>query len=207
MSEIKAAPIVRKLAQENDVNLSEITGTGKNGFITKADYERHTGTAAPAKRQDARAPLNHLTGDDEVEIGGITFRKSRGGFDHSTRQALRVDEKLLNKDLEYRWVNDDNGRVEKARDLGYEVVDSKALGDEKVSVQRRVGTKKDGSHMNAVLMATPKDWKKKRHKKAEQERSEKEMGMFKKPVDDSGRPLGDDFYKKRDVDSGYRENA
>src|SRR5688572_14781602 len=88
MTQIKAAPIVRQLAQENNIDLSKITGTGKDGFITKQDYENFTGSKLPTPRDEARAPMNHAT--DEVEVGGIKFRKSRAGFDHSTRQELGV---------------------------------------------------------------------------------------------------------------------
>jgi pyruvate/2-oxoglutarate dehydrogenase complex dihydrolipoamide acyltransferase (E2) component len=207
MSEVKIAPIVRQMAKADGVDLSEIKGSGKNGAITKADYERHTGKTIEAKPvREQRAPMNHLK-DDVVEVGGMTFRKTRGDMDHSGRQKLGIPQKYLNKELEYRWVNDVGGRVERMRELGYETVDSKALSkDEEISVQRRVGTQEQGVPLNAVLMATPKKWKEDRHRKAEEIRTEKEVGMFRKPMDENGKPLGNEFYKKRGIDSGYRDS-
>jgi pyruvate/2-oxoglutarate dehydrogenase complex dihydrolipoamide acyltransferase (E2) component len=211
MENIKAAPIVRQMAKEDGVDLSQITGTGREGFITKADYEAHTGKPAnvptvPRERPNTRSPMNHLT--DQAEIGGIKFRRERSGMDHSTNQKLGIPTRYLNKELNYRWVNDDHGRVERLREIGYEAVEPSALSqDEQIAVRRRTGTKKDGSGEYAVLMATPKDWYKERRQKAEDTRKEKEVGMFRSPVDDSGKPLGTEFYAKRGVDSGYRDNA
>ncbi|MBN1318524.1 MAG: 2-oxo acid dehydrogenase subunit E2 [Anaerolineales bacterium] len=49
---IKASPIAKRLAQENDIELDQITGTGPNGRITQDDVknyiaERETAEAAP----------------------------------------------------------------------------------------------------------------------------------------------------------------
>lgn len=44
--EVKALPIVRKLARENDIDLTEVTGTGPHGRITREDVE-----SAIARRQ------------------------------------------------------------------------------------------------------------------------------------------------------------
>lgn len=206
---IKAAPLVRQLASQNNVDLTQITGTGRGGFITKADYEAYTGVKAPVKIREERAPLNHATASaDSAEIGGMKFSKGRGTLDHSTKEKLGIPKKYLNKDLHYRWINENDGRPERLREIGYEVVDAVTLSqDEKVSVRRRVGTNKDGSSRYDILVATPKEWYKERHEKAEETRRAKEEGMFKKPQDETGKPLGNEFYAKRGVDSGYRDRA
>lgn len=207
---VKAAPIVRQMAEKDGVDLSLITGTGNNGFITKADYEKHTGkqisSPSPRERVDDREPMNHLT--DSVEIGGMSFKR-RGALDHSTKQKLGIPDKYLSKDLNYRWVNEDGGRVERLREIGYETVDPSALSqNEQIAVRRRTGTKRDGSGEYAVLMATPKDWYQDRRKKAEKVRKDKEVGMFKAPMDETGKPLsGKEFYSKRGIDSGYRDSV
>ena len=41
----KAMPIVRKLAKERGIDLSQVTGTGPAGSITRADLDAHTGTS------------------------------------------------------------------------------------------------------------------------------------------------------------------
>jgi pyruvate dehydrogenase E2 component (dihydrolipoamide acetyltransferase) len=48
---IKASPLARRLAQENGIDLSQLTGTGPGGRITKEDVQafvKQTGSAAPA---------------------------------------------------------------------------------------------------------------------------------------------------------------
>ncbi len=76
----KSGPAVRKMIAENDVDASAITGTGKDGRLTKADVQSHlaapakasapapatdsTPTAAPAAdtsaRQDRREPMSRI---------------------------------------------------------------------------------------------------------------------------------------------------
>lgn len=42
------SPLVRRIARENNIDLSKVKGTGAGGRITKDDLESHKGTAAPA---------------------------------------------------------------------------------------------------------------------------------------------------------------
>jgi pyruvate dehydrogenase E2 component (dihydrolipoamide acetyltransferase) len=41
-SEVKAMPIVRKLAREKGIDLASVTGTGPRGTVTRADLDAHT---------------------------------------------------------------------------------------------------------------------------------------------------------------------
>src|SRR5262245_57067194 len=52
------SPLVRKMARENNIDLSRIKGTGAGGRITKQDLEAHLGSrsAAPAEVSVARQP-------------------------------------------------------------------------------------------------------------------------------------------------------
>jgi 2-oxoglutarate dehydrogenase E2 component (dihydrolipoamide succinyltransferase) len=53
------SPLVRKMARENNVDLSKVTGSGAGGRITKQDVEAHlakAAPAAPAKQAEAPAP-------------------------------------------------------------------------------------------------------------------------------------------------------
>jgi hypothetical protein len=203
--EILAAPAVRTMAKKDGTDLSQIKGTGKNGTILKADYDAFMGreTVAPVI-SEARSPMNHLT-DEEVEIGGMKFsRAARTSMDYSMKTTLTLPEKYKNKDLEYRWVHDLNGRIDRLLEAGYKVVDPKTLSkDEEISVRRRVGSKKDGSDLHAVLMATPKKWYQDRHAQVENERKSKESALMRNPQDDSGQ-LGKEFYIKKESNVSVR---
>ena len=55
----KSSPLVRKIAQEHNVDISQLEGTGLSGRVTKNDilsYIESGSTAAPAQRQPERAP-------------------------------------------------------------------------------------------------------------------------------------------------------
>jgi pyruvate/2-oxoglutarate dehydrogenase complex dihydrolipoamide acyltransferase (E2) component len=47
-NKVKASPAVRKLAKTNNVDLSLVTPTGKNGTITKDDVEEFLAGPSPA---------------------------------------------------------------------------------------------------------------------------------------------------------------
>lgn len=194
---IKAAPLVRAEAKREGVDLSLITGTGKKGFITKDDYENYTGNKIKVnKASKTKHPMNHLTDDTET-IGGMDFKRTRTGFDHSGKKSLDIPDRFKNNELEYRWVNDVGGRVENLKEYGYQLVDAKALSkDEAISVRRRTDTNKDGSDLYSILMATPKKWFKDRQEKADEQRRSQLAGQFTKPTDEKGEVLGDEFYNK-----------
>lgn len=142
-------------------------------------------------RSDSRSPMNYAT--DEVEVDGMKFtRRKRGILDMSGKKTVDIPEEVLNNNLQYRVVNDEPGRIEKMRQLGYEIVDSLGEG---VPTSWHVGTKKDGSDLKAYLMATPKKWKQERDKAAEQERSRLEHGQIKGELDAQGNPVSQtEFY-------------
>src|SRR5699024_6680228 len=48
-----AMPSVRKFAREEDVDINEVTGTGKNGRVTKEDIEAFKSGDAPAASEEA----------------------------------------------------------------------------------------------------------------------------------------------------------
>ena len=53
---IKALPVVRKLARENDVDLEDVVGTGPGGRITRADVESAMSTPAAVAATPPAAP-------------------------------------------------------------------------------------------------------------------------------------------------------
>lgn len=143
-------------------------------------------------RNKERPALNHAT--EDVEVGGIKFRKGRGGFDSSQNKTLAINEELLSNELDYRWVNDENSNIERHRGMGYEAVSPKMLSDgEETSTVRRVGNKKDGSPLNAFLMATPKAWRSERKNKLQSNILNAEQQIKDGKHDD----LDGSFYKKQ----------
>lgn len=142
-----------------------------------------------------RAPLNY-GGHNTTQIGGMEFRRSRSPLDQTDKKTLDIPEHLLNPELDYRWVNDQNGLVDKRRELGYAVVpELKGKMGEQITTRRRVGTAKDGSPIFAQLMATPKEWRKERHKAAEVERKQRIQDIVA-GKSDGKEQLGDEFYTK-----------
>jgi 2-oxoisovalerate dehydrogenase E2 component (dihydrolipoyl transacylase) len=75
----RSSPVVRRLAEEHEVDISEISGTGTGGWVTKSDIERYfvargaEREAAPAAAAEARpeAPPDRVQvhdGDRVVEL-------------------------------------------------------------------------------------------------------------------------------------------
>lgn len=156
-------------------------------------------TARTGRRTEGhaqRGTMNHAKDPEEVTIGGMTFRSGRGTLDHANNKSLDIPENLLNPELSYRWVNDDEkGRLSKISGRDYQLVPEGSIGKD-IPTKRRVGTKKDGSPLYAHLMATPKKWLEDRRKAAEVSRRAKETRIFTNPVDETGQELGSDFYNK-----------
>jgi len=70
------SPAVLKLAQEHDIPLTEVSGTGKNGRITRKDIEKvmETGIERPvdeSPREDKPLPTTERAGDLEIPVTGI----------------------------------------------------------------------------------------------------------------------------------------
>lgn len=151
-----------------------------------------------AKHTHERTPLNHAT-DNSLSIDGMNFRKTRGLLDGTTKKTLDIKTDLLNPELSYYWCNDEKGLVDQRVELGYQVVPQMlSKTGEKISTRRRVGTQKDGSPLEAVLMATPKNWKKERQDAQEAQRQELESGLVAGKTDGKEN-LGKGFYTKSDT--------
>jgi 2-oxoisovalerate dehydrogenase E2 component (dihydrolipoyl transacylase) len=73
----RSSPVVRRLAEEHGVDISEISGTGTGGRVTKKDIESYIEEreAAPAAREAAPEPaperVSVYEGDRVVELTGI----------------------------------------------------------------------------------------------------------------------------------------
>ena len=57
-TEEKVTPVARRVAEENNVDLSKVQGTGPSGRVTKEDVEAYIakGSAQPAKEEPAKSP-------------------------------------------------------------------------------------------------------------------------------------------------------
>lgn len=160
-----------------------------------------TATAEPAqqiakqKHTHERTPLNHAT-DNSLSIDGMTFRRTRSLLDGSSKKTLDIKPDLLNPELSYYWCNDEKGLVDQRVELGYQVVPQLlSKTGEQITTRRRVGTSKDGSPLFAVLMATPKQFKKERQDAQEAHRQSIESGLVAGKTDGK-EDLGKGFYTK-----------
>lgn len=148
------------------------------------------------KHTHERQSLNHAV-EGSAKIDGMEFRRSRGLLDGSSKKTLDIDPAVLNPELSYYWTNDEKGLVDQRIELGYQTVPQLlSRTGEKISTRRRVGTQKDGSPLEAVLMATPKTWKKERQDAQEHERKKLE-GALIAGSSDGKEELGGKFYTKQ----------
>ena len=112
---------------------------------------------------EAKVQEKNSKSSREKTIGGVKFRRVRESYDQLTTKQLDITQELLNNELQYRWVNEEN--IAKYQEgFDYSVITEEHFGKNKISLRRRVGTKKDGSDRYVVLMATPKEWKNERDK-------------------------------------------
>jgi len=80
----KSSPLVRKIAREHNVDITQINGTGVSGRVTKSDILEYiasaSGGAATAKRPGAPAPSGHIPAfkpGDKVEIVPMTIMRKK----------------------------------------------------------------------------------------------------------------------------------
>lgn len=71
---VKASPLARRLAQEQQIDLSRLTGTGPNGRITKDDvqtYSRQAGNARLSQAPEKLSPQAAQPASRTVDTGGL----------------------------------------------------------------------------------------------------------------------------------------
>lgn len=74
---IKASPLAKRLAKEAGIELSDVTGSGPNGRIVKADIESYSPTEKAAP-QAAAAPQTTSTEVGAVRSGGADYLSKLG---------------------------------------------------------------------------------------------------------------------------------
>lgn len=104
-----AMPSVRKFARENDVDIKEVTGTGKNGRILKEDIENFGTEAAESEQAEEtkeetsassegtqKAPLKQQTGELETreKMSGMrkAIAKAMVNSKHTSPHVTHIDE-------------------------------------------------------------------------------------------------------------------
>ena len=111
-----------------------------------------------AARAARAAPLRPRTDGPSEELRRRREeRKGRGSVDHSHDQRLTVNgANLDHNNWNYRWVNQEIGRVGALERREWEIVSQEELNG--LDAARHVGFARDGKAMNAVLMKKWKPW-------------------------------------------------
>ena len=81
-SKVRATPLIRRVAQELGVDLSEVTGTGPQGRITEDDVRAAAGSSGPVAASDAETRPEGT----RVPLRGVR----RQMFDHLTRAHREI---------------------------------------------------------------------------------------------------------------------
>src|ERR1700674_4231215 len=68
-ADVRAAPFVRQLAREKGIDLSQVTGSGPAGRITKADVE--AAAASPAAASSGSTTVPSTDGERRISVVGI----------------------------------------------------------------------------------------------------------------------------------------
>lgn len=69
----KASPLAKKLANERNINLSFIKGTGDGGRIVKRDIDNYSGGTAPAIERYTEVPVSQMRGVIAQRLGESKF--------------------------------------------------------------------------------------------------------------------------------------
>ena len=86
-----AMPSVRKFAREEDVDINEVTGSGKNGRVTKEDIEAFKSGDAPAASESEEAASEEET-QEESQVAASASQGSR-----ETREKMSGMRKAIAK--------------------------------------------------------------------------------------------------------------
>jgi 2-oxoglutarate dehydrogenase E2 component (dihydrolipoamide succinyltransferase) len=93
--EVQLGPAARRLAEEENIDLSGVTGTGKDGRITKEDLVRHLKEGGAAPAEEAAAPAATVEPAAGLpEISGHTSERVEKRVP-MTRMRKRIASRLL----------------------------------------------------------------------------------------------------------------
>ena len=88
---VRASPTVKKLAQEYDINLAQISGSGAGGRVTKDDVERQIReqSRGPAQEQEAPQQQSQRDGQSEEAPAASASENGRGAQEERVRLSRR----------------------------------------------------------------------------------------------------------------------
>lgn len=72
---MRATPLVRKLAREHGIELTDVTGTGPSGRIVRADIEAVVGQRPAATRPAASAAVSTANAEDDEQVPLSSIRR------------------------------------------------------------------------------------------------------------------------------------
>lgn len=84
-------PAAKKLAEERGINLSEVTGSGKGGRITKEDVVNFTPAPAPVASASSKVADSQQAAEQQIMEAGERVERRVG----MTRMRSRIAERLL----------------------------------------------------------------------------------------------------------------
>jgi 2-oxoisovalerate dehydrogenase E2 component (dihydrolipoyl transacylase) len=98
----RSSPVVRRLAAEHGVGISEVSGTGLDGRVTRKDIEAHAerlrrAPAEEAPERQARTERPELKGDVEVHEGDEILELT------ATRRAIANRMSLAKREAPHAW--------------------------------------------------------------------------------------------------------
>ena len=87
---VRASPTVKKLAQEYDINLAQVSGSGAGGRVTKDDVERQIREQSRGPAQEEEAPERDGQGEEAPEGAAASASENgRGAQEERVRLSRR----------------------------------------------------------------------------------------------------------------------
>ncbi|MBN2470375.1 MAG: 2-oxo acid dehydrogenase subunit E2 [Anaerolineae bacterium] len=91
---VKASPLARRMAEDKDINLKQVKGTGPGGRIVKRDIEGFTPSAAPAEKAPAEKPARGAA------IPAASFGEVPSGPDVEVEQTSKLRSRIASRMIE-----------------------------------------------------------------------------------------------------------
>ncbi len=91
---VKASPLARRMAEDKDINLKQVKGTGPGGRIVKRDIEGYTPSAAPAEEAPAKQPAKGAA------MPAPSFGEVPSGPDVEVEQTSKLRSRIASRMIE-----------------------------------------------------------------------------------------------------------
>jgi pyruvate dehydrogenase E2 component (dihydrolipoamide acetyltransferase) len=123
---VRAAPIARRAAAANGIELSSVTGSGPSGRITLGDVEKAiaAGTQAPAKGAPAAIPPSAVPGGGRLEALSAT----RQSIARRLSESQLVPSYTLTREIDAGWLLAEKSRITAKGPVKVGVLDLLLLG-------------------------------------------------------------------------------